>query len=193
MARISDMKITLEDLTIILLKLIGEDPTRTGLLDTPARVASAWKEWTSGYNTDVEQIFKTFEDGAKDVDEMVVVRDIPFYTHCEHHMAPFFGKATVAYIPDGRILGLSKFNRLVDTYARRLQVQERLTTQIAEAIMQYLVPVGCGVVITARHLCMESRGIRQQGHSTVTSALRGVFKDEPEVRQEFMHLAHAQR
>ncbi len=181
------------DLIADLLVHIGEDPQRPGLLDTPARVTNAWKEWSSGYTTDISAIFKTFKDGAENVDEMIVIRDIPFYTHCEHHLAPFFGKATIAYIPDGHILGLSKFNRLVDAYARRLQVQERLTTQIAEAIMKYLAPVGCGVVVTARHLCMESRGIKQQGHSTVTSALRGAFKEEPELRAEFMLLAHTPR
>ena len=185
--------VTLSVVIADLLEALGEDLNRPGLIDTPNRTAHAWLEWTSGYDVDIPSIFKTFEDGAENVAEMVVVRDIPFYSHCEHHMAPFFGRATIAYIPNGHILGLSKFNRLVDAFARRLQVQERLTTQIAESIMEYLEPVGCGVVITARHLCMESRGIKQQGHSTVTSALRGVFKDEPEVRAEFMQLAHAQR
>lgn len=172
-----------------LLKLIGEDANRPGLFDTPERVAKAWREWTSGYRQDPADLFTTFKDGAEKVDEMIVIKDIPFYTHCEHHLAPFFGKATVAYIPNGRIVGLSKINRLVDMYARRLQVQERLTTQIADAIMENLAPVGCAVLLSARHLCMESRGIKQQGHSTVTSALRGVFKEEPSTRSEFMRLA----
>jgi GTP cyclohydrolase I len=120
---------------------------------------------------------------------MVVVKDIPFYTHCEHHMTPFFGTATVAYIPDGKIVGLSKLARVVDAFARRLQVQERLTNQIADALQDNLKPKGVGVVVTARHLCMESRGIQQQGHETITSALRGVMRDLPEARAEFLNLA----
>lgn len=176
-----------------LLHAIGEDPGRPGLLATPGRVARAWEEWASGYNVNVANLLTTFEDGAENVDEMVVIRNIPFYSHCEHHLAPIFGTVTIAYIPDGRIVGLSKLNRLVDAYARRLQVQERMTTQIADAIMKHLKPLGCGIVVSGRHLCMESRGIKQQGHSTHTSALRGVFKEEPEVRSEFMLLAHAPR
>lgn len=177
-----------EDNILRTLQFIGEDTSREGLAETPARVAKAWEFWCKGYNEDPAEILKVFEDGAKGVDEMVLVRDIPFYTHCEHHMAPFFGRATVAYIPDGKIVGLSKINRLVDCFARRLQVQERLTTQIADAIMEHLKPKGVGVLVNARHLCMESRGVCQQGHSTVTSALRGVMVDGT-VRQEFLHLA----
>lgn len=161
---------------------------RDGLVDTPARVTKALKEWTSGYSVHIPSLFTVFEDGAENVDEMILVRDIPFYSLCEHHLAPFFGTATVAYIPNGRIVGLSKINRLVDAFARRLQVQERMTTQIADALVTNLKPTGCGVVVTARHLCMESRGVRQQGHSTTTSALRGAFKDEPTARQEFISL-----
>lgn len=170
------------------LQFVGENVEREGLAETPHRVAEAWQFWCKGYNENPADILKTFEDGAKGCDEMVMVRDIPFYTHCEHHMAPFFGKATVAYIPNGRIVGLSKINRLVDCFARRLQVQERLTTQVADAIMEHLAPKGVGVIIQARHLCMESRGVCQQGHSTTTSALRGVMSDGT-VRQEFLHLA----
>lgn len=177
-----------EDHFIRILQFIGEDPQREGLLETPTRVAKAWQHWAGGYGRDPADILKTFEDGAEGVDEMVVVKDIPFYTNCEHHMAPFFGTATVAYIPEGRIVGLSKINRLVDCFARRLQVQERLTTQIAEAIMEHLKPKGVGVVLKARHLCIESRGVCQQGSSTTTSALRGVFADGT-VRQEFLQLA----
>lgn len=172
-----------------LLQYIGEDPERGGLLETPARVAKAWDFWSSGYGVDIKSMLKTFEDGAEGCDEMVVVCNIPFYTHCEHHMAPFFGTATIAYIPDGKIVGLSKLNRVLDAFSRRLQVQERLTTQIADALMEHLEPLGCGVVIKARHLCMESRGVCQQGHHTVTSALRGVFKTETDVRSEFLALA----
>lgn len=177
-----------EDNILRTLQFIGEDSAREGLAETPARVAKAWQFWCKGYNEDPADILKTFEDGSEKVDEMVMVRDIPFYTHCEHHMAPFFGRATVAYIPDGRIVGLSKINRLVDCFARRLQVQERLTTQVADALMEHLKPKGVGVIMTARHMCMESRGVCQQGHSTVTSALRGVMSDGT-VRQEFLHLA----
>jgi len=179
----------IEDNIRRLLQFVGEDPSRGGLLETPHRVAKAWGHWTSGYKLDPKNILKVFEDGADGCDEMVIVRDIPFYTHCEHHMAPFFGRATVAYIPNGKIVGLSKISRVVDIFARRLQVQERLTNEIAEAIWTNLNPKGVGVIITARHLCMESRGICQQGHETVTSALRGVLKEVPEARAEFMMLA----
>lgn len=179
---------SLEDNVRRMLQFIGEDPSRGGLAETPERVAKAWAFWCSGYDKDPADLLKTFEDGAEGCDEMVVVRDIPFYTHCEHHMAPFFGTATIAYIPDGRIVGLSKLSRLLDLYARRLQVQERLTAQVADALMEHLKPKGVGVVVKARHLCMESRGVCQQGHHTRTSALRGVFKDEPAVRGEFLAL-----
>lgn len=168
--------------------VIGENPERGGLLETPARVAKAWKHWTSGYGKDPAELLKVFEDGAEGVNEMVVVRDIPIYSHCEHHLAPIFGTATIGYLPDGKIVGLSKLNRLADMYARRLQVQERMTNQIADALMQHLGPHGCGVVVNARHMCMESRGV-QQNSSTTTSALRGAFKDDPTVRAEFLSLA----
>lgn len=178
-----------EDNVRRLLQFIGENPARGGLLETPHRVAKAWGHWTSGYAKDPAKVLKVFEDGADGCDEMVIVKDIPFYTHCEHHLAPFFGTATVAYIPNGKIVGLSKLSRVVDLFARRLQVQERLTNQIADAIEENLQPKGVGVVIRARHLCMESRGICQQGHHTITSALRGVLKSKPEARAEFMALA----
>jgi GTP cyclohydrolase I len=172
----------------MLTHVIGENPLRGGLLETPARVAKAWKHWTSGYGKDPAELLKVFEDGAEGVNEMVVVRDIPIYSHCEHHLAPIFGTATIGYLPDGKIVGLSKLNRLADMFARRLQVQERMTNQIADALMQHLAPHGCGVVVNARHMCMESRGV-QQSSSTTTSALRGVFKDDPTVRAEFLSLA----
>ncbi len=162
---------------------------REGLEETPDRVAKAWRFWTSGYGVDPAEVLKTFADGAEGVDEMVVVKDIPFYSHCEHHLAPIFGTATIGYIPNGRVVGLSKLSRLLEVYARRLQVQERLTCQVADALMEHLNPVGAAVVIKARHLCMESRGVCQQGHHTVTSALRGAFKNQPEVRAEFLQLA----
>ena len=166
-----------------------EGDLRQGLQETPERVAKAWEEWTSGYGKDPAAILKVFEDGAEGCDEMVVVSDIPFYSKCEHHMADIFGTATVAYIPDGKIVGLSKLPRLVDIFARRLQVQERLTNQVAQALMEHLKPKGCGVVIRARHMCMESRGINKPGSYTTTSALHGVFRDNPEVRSEFLSLA----
>jgi GTP cyclohydrolase I len=174
------------DIVTRLFEYIGEDPTREGLKETPARFLKAWKEWSSGYGQNPTDVLKTFVDGSEGVDEMVVVKDLPFYSHCEHHLAPFFGTATIGYLPNKRIVGLSKFARLLQIYSRRLQVQERLTCQIADAINNTLNPLGCGVIVRARHLCMESRGICQQGHYTVTSALRGVFKEEDSARSEFL-------
>lgn len=172
-----------------LLLSVDPDPGRGGLNETPDRAAKAWEEWTSGYGKDPATILKVFEDGAEGCDEMVVVHNIPVYSHCEHHLAAIFGEATVAYIPDGKIVGLSKLPRLVDIFARRLQVQERLTNQVAQAIMEHLKPRGCGVVIKARHMCMESRGIKQAGGYTTTSSLHGVFREDPAVRSEFLNLA----
>jgi GTP cyclohydrolase I len=177
------------DHIVRLIQYIGDDPTRGGLLETPDRVAKAWQYWGGGYGQDPKDILKVFEDGAEGVDEMVMVKDIPFYTHCEHHMAPFFGTATIAYLPEKKIVGISKLSRVLDIFARRLQVQERLTCQVADALMEHLQPMGCGVLIKARHLCMESRGVKQQGHHTVTSALRGIFKKDRDVRAEFLALA----
>lgn len=178
-----------EDNITRLLQFVGEDPARGGLKETPARVVKAWQQWTAGYNQHASEVLKTFEDGAKKYNEMVVVENIPVYSHCEHHLAPIFGQATVAYIPCERIVGLSKINRLVDIFARRLQVQERMTTQIADALMEHLQPRGCGVLVRARHFCMESRGVKQNSLTT-TSALRGVFSDGT-VRAEFLSLARA--
>lgn len=166
-----------------------EPGQREGLDETPKRVVKAWKTWFGGYGQEPADILKVFEDGAEGVDEMVIEVDIPFYTHCEHHMAPFFGLASVAYIPDGKVLGLSKMNRLVDLFARRLQVQERLTNQIADAINDNLAPKGVGVLIRARHMCVESRGVQHRGCSTTTSALRGCIKTESDARMEFLTLA----
>ena len=171
-----------------LLANLGET-AREGLAETPERAAKAWAFWTKGYHQDPADVLKVFEDGAAGYDEMVVVKDIPFYSKCEHHLADIFGTATIAYIPDGRVVGLSKLNRVLDIYARRLQVQERLTVEVADALMLHLKPKGVGVVIKARHMCMESRGVCQQGHHTITSALRGVFKEQPETRAEFVALA----
>lgn len=179
---------TIEDNVVRILQFIGEDPLRGGLVETPKRVVKAWKEWTSGYGLSPADVLKTFEDGADNCDQMVTVRNIPFYSHCEHHMAPFFGTATVAYIPNGRIVGLSKINRLVDMFARRLQVQERMTNQIADAMDEVLQPQGVGVMIRGRHFCMESRGIRHANCDTVTTALRGAMLDKPQARSEFIEL-----
>lgn len=170
----------------LLTDVIGADANREGLRDTPARVVKAWAHWCSGYDMDPKEILKVFEDGATGYDEMVLVRDIPLYSKCEHHLADIFGTACVAYIPNGRIVGLSKLSRLVECFARRLQVQERLTVQIADALQEHLNPLGVGVLIRARHMCMESRGISQQGHHTVTTALRGAMRTDPRTRAEFL-------
>jgi GTP cyclohydrolase I len=172
-----------------MLTSLVEDHEREGLAETPARVAKAWAHWTSGYGVDIAKIMKAFEDGGEKYDQMVIVKDIPIYSKCEHHLADIFGTCSIAYIPNGRIVGLSKLARLADAFARRLQVQERLTNQIADALVEHLQPLGVGVLIKARHLCMESRGICQQGHHTVTTALRGAIKDEPQTRSEFLTLA----
>jgi GTP cyclohydrolase I len=172
------------------LALVGEDPGREGLLRTPERVAKSMQFLTRGYHVRVEDVVgdAIFREEHKN---MVMVRDIELYSLCEHHMLPFFGKAHVAYIPDGRIVGLSKLPRLVDVFARRLQVQERLTEQIADAIDDVLAPLGVGVVIEAYHLCMMMRGVEKQNSRTITSALRGVFRDDARTREEFLSLAHA--
>jgi GTP cyclohydrolase I len=174
------------------LALVGEDPGREGLLKTPERVAKAMQFLTRGYHVRVEDVVgdAIFREEHKN---MVMVRDIELYSLCEHHMLPFFGKAHVAYIPDGRIVGLSKLPRLVDVFARRLQVQERLTEQIADAIDDVLAPLGVGVVIEAYHLCMMMRGVEKQNSRTITSALRGVFRDDAKTRDEFLRLAYAAR
>lgn len=173
-----------------MLTYLDPDASRGGLVETPKRVAKAWAHWTKGYGQDPAEVMKSFEDGAENCDEMVIVRNIPFYSHCEHHLAPIIGHAHVAYIPNGKIVGLSKLNRVVDIFARRLQVQERLTNQIADAIADNLEALGVGVVIEARHMCMESRGVCQQGHTTVTSALRGAMREDAATRAEFMALVN---
>lgn len=177
---------SIETLVHELLSNLDPDHPREGLADTPKRVAKAWRHWCGGYDMNPAEILKVFEDGATGYDEMVLVRDIPLYSKCEHHLADIFGTACVAYIPDGKIVGLSKISRLVDCFARRLQVQERLTVQIADALVEHLQPLGVGVLIRARHMCMESRGIQQQGHHTVTTALRGAMRTDPRTRAEFL-------
>ena len=172
------------------LALLGEDPTREGLLRTPERVAKAMAFLTRGYSQRVEDVVGegVFEEPHEN---MVMVRDIELYSMCEHHMLPFFGKAHVAYIPGGKIVGLSKMARVVDVFARRLQVQERMTDQIADALGQQLQPRGVGVVIEAQHLCMMMRGVQKQDSSTITSAMRGAFLDDAATREEFLRLVHS--
>jgi GTP cyclohydrolase I len=178
-----------EDLVHRELELLGEDPSREGLIRTPSRVARSLKWMTQGYGSSAE---KVVGEGIfnEDHDNMIMVRDIELYSMCEHHMLPFFGKAHVAYIPNGKIVGLSKIPRIVDVYARRLQVQERLTEQIAEGLCRVLKPAGVGVVIEAYHLCMMMRGVQKQNSRTITSALRGQFRDCPMTRSEFLSMAH---
>jgi GTP cyclohydrolase I len=171
------------------LELLGEDPEREGLLKTPERVAKSLRWLTRGYDSDVHAVVGSAVF-AEAHEQMVMVRDIEMYSMCEHHMLPFFGKVHIAYIPDGRIVGLSKLPRIVDVLARRLQVQERLTEQIARAIDDVLRPRGVGVVIEAVHLCMMMRGVEKQNSKTITSALRGQFRECPMTRDEFLRLAH---
>ena len=171
------------------LELLGEDPAREGLVKTPSRVSSALEFLTQGYDMSVDDVIgdALFEESHEN---MVMVRDIELYSLCEHHMLPFYGKAHIAYIPNGRIVGLSKLPRVVDVFARRLQVQERLTEQVAQALSDFLEPRGVGVVIEAFHLCMMMRGVQKQNSRTITSSLRGVFRDDQATRDEFLRLAH---
>jgi GTP cyclohydrolase I len=186
----NDRTTEMEQLVRRELELIGEDPTREGLLSTPSRVAKAMDFLTHGYNSSAEEVVG---EGifAEEHDNMIMVRDIELYSLCEHHMLPFFGKAHVAYIPNGKIVGLSKIPRIVDVYARRLQVQERLTEQVAEGLCRVLNPKGVGVVIEASHLCMMMRGVEKQNSKTITSALRGAFREDSKTRDEFLRLAHS--
>ncbi|MCY4640242.1 MAG: GTP cyclohydrolase I FolE [Chloroflexi bacterium] len=173
-----------------LLQAVGEDPAREGLLDTPGRMARMYQELLEGLFIDAEEVLAvSFEESH---DEMVILREIPFYSMCEHHLLPFHGQAHVGYLPAGRIVGLSKLARAVEIFAKRPQVQERLTTQIAESIERVLGARGVGVVIEAEHLCMTARGIRKPGSHMVTSAMRGVFRSDPESRAEFLQLIRAQ-
>jgi GTP cyclohydrolase I len=178
---------TVADLFRRILLKIGEDPDREGLQKTPERFEAALRFMTSGYTQDLDKIM----NGAKfsvSYDEMVVVKDIEFYSLCEHHLLPFFGKCHVAYIPDKQVVGLSKIARLVNVFARRLQIQERLTSQIAEALDQKLKPHGVGVIIEARHMCMTMRGVEKQGSGAVTSAMLGAFRASKQTRDEFLSL-----
>lgn len=183
---------SMQEIYAELLKRIGEDPARDGLLSTPKRMEKSMAFLTQGYIQSVDEVL---HDALFDVDydEMVMVKDIEFYSMCEHHLLPFFGKVHIAYVPNGKVVGLSKIPRIVDVFARRLQVQERLTQQIAEAIEAAIHPEGVGVVIEAQHLCMMMRGVQKQTSLTVTSAMRGVFKTQLQTRNEFLSLVNSQR
>lgn len=170
-----------------LLKNIGEDSRREGLLETPRRVADAYQFLTSGYHKNIEEVMNDALFNEK-YDEMVLVKNIDFYSLCEHHMLPFYGKVHVAYIPDGKIIGLSKIPRIVEVFARRLQVQERMTQQIADTLEKYLQPRGVAVVSEAHHMCMMMRGVEKQNSSATASAVHGDFKDDPRTRAEFLNL-----
>jgi len=180
----------LEEAVRTLIRGVGEDPAREGLQRTPHRVAQSMRFLTSGYRQDVDRVLNNALYSVA-YDEMVIVKDIEIFSLCEHHLLPFFGRCHVAYIPTQKVIGLSKIPRLVDVFARRLQVQERLTTQIAETIMEKIKPLGVGVVIEAQHLCMIMRGVEKQNSVAVTSAMLGVFRDEIETREEFLSLVHS--
>jgi len=179
--------LTTQELYRALLSRLVDDPARDGLAETPERVEKAMSFLTQGYAMDVPTVLNDalFE---VDYDEMVMVRDVEFYSMCEHHLLPFFGKVHVAYVPRGKVIGLSKIPRLVEMFSRRLQVQERLTTQIADAIVEAIAPQGVGVIVEAQHLCMMMRGVEKQHSATVTSAMRGVFKTQTQTRNEFLSL-----
>jgi len=177
----------IEQLTKALLENIGENPDREGLIKTPTRVAKAWEFFSRGYNQNIDDIINgaIFNEDAKD---MVIVRDIEFFSLCEHHLLPFFGKAHVGYIPNGKVIGLSKIPRIIDMYSRRLQVQERLTHQIADAIKAVLEPKGVAMVMEGRHMCMQMRGVEKQNSFASTSAMSGQFKKSAETRSEFLSI-----
>jgi GTP cyclohydrolase I len=177
----------MQDLIRRLLAELGEDPTREGLLDTPKRVEKAYRFLTGGYDADIDQVLNNALFTV-DYSEMVIVKDVDFYSLCEHHLLPFFGKCHVAYIPTTKVIGLSKIPRLIDVFARRLQVQERLTNQIAQTISEKISPMGVAVVIEATHLCMSMRGVEKQNSFAVTSAMLGAFRSNARTRMEFLEL-----
>jgi len=177
----------MQDLIRRLLAELGEDPAREGLLNTPKRVEKAYRFLTSGYDADIDHVLNNALFTV-DYSEMVIVKDVDFYSLCEHHLLPFFGKCHVAYIPSTRVIGLSKIPRLIDVFARRLQVQERLTNQIAKTIQQKIAPLGVAVVMEATHLCMSMRGVQKQNSFAVTSAMLGAFRDNARTRMEFLEL-----
>lgn len=185
---------TVTELAKSMLRIMVPDADRAGLEETPKRFAQALAFWLSGYDAKPEDVLKLFEDGAEHCNEMIFQASIPLYSLCEHHLAPFFGVAHIGYIPNAsepKIVGLSKLARLVDIFARRLQVQERLTQEIAQALQEHLQPIGVGVVIRCRHLCMESRGIQKIGTTTYTSALRGGIKEDARARSEFLQFVNS--
>ena len=188
----TEVRIPFQQLVHEMLQQLGEDPKREGLRETPARVEASLKWLTRGYQMDVEDVIGDAIFTEKH-ENMICVRDIEIYSLCEHHLLPFFGRAHVAYLPNGKIVGLSKIPRVVEVFARRLQVQERLTDQIADALCRVLKPLGVGVVIEAYHLCMMMRGVEKQNSRTVTSALRGAFRDDGKTRDEFLRLVHGGR
>lgn len=170
----------------VLLEFIGENPEREGLLETPKRFLKAWRDyWASGYGKDAKSVMKVFSDGAENYKDMVVVKNIKIHSHCEHHLAPILGVAHIAYIPNGKILGLSKLERVAHIYARRLQVQERMTAQIADALDSELKPLGVAVFVEAEHLCMKTRGVCDENSTTTTAAMRGIFLLDEKARNEF--------
>jgi GTP cyclohydrolase IA len=182
--------VKLEKIVEEMLTQIGEDPRREGLVQTPKRVAKAWEFLTSGYDQDVNKVLNGAVFTEK-YDEMVIVKDIDFFSMCEHHLLPFYGKAHIAYIPTGKIVGLSKIPRLVEVFSRRLQVQERMTQQIADTLFKTLEPDGVAVVIEARHLCMMMRGVEKQNSVATTSAMLGSFRDDERTRNEFLKLINS--
>ena len=177
----------LEGITKQLLEFIGEDSSREGLVKTPSRVAKAWRFFSAGYNQDLDSIINNaiFNEEAKD---MVVVRDIEFFSLCEHHLLPFFGRAHVAYLPSGKVVGLSKIPRIIDMFSRRLQIQERLTRQIAETVMDILDPVGVAVIMEGQHMCMQMRGVEKQNSLATTSSMLGKFRESDRTRTEFLSI-----
>jgi len=177
-----------EDAVRTLLRWAGDDPTREGLLDTPKRVAKAYRELFSGYELDAHAAMGTFFEEVGGYDDIVLVRDIPFFSHCEHHMVPITGKAHIAYLPAGRVLGLSKIARVVDIFGRRLQTQETMTAQICAAITDTLKPRGVAVMIDAEHMCMSMRGVQKQGSTTLTTSFTGAFKTDPAEQVRFMSM-----
>ncbi len=171
-----------------LLLWAGENPDREGLIDTPKRVVKAYEEMFAGYNQSAEEILGTVFDEVSGYNDPVLIKDIPFYSHCEHHMVPIIGKAHIAYMPDGRVVGLSKIPRVVDVYAKRLQTQESITAEVADALYRYLKPRGVAVLIEAEHMCMAMRGVKKQGSTTVTATYRGFYKDNVEAQVNFLKM-----
>jgi GTP cyclohydrolase IA len=184
--RMIDYQGDIQGLLSIMLKYIGDQPYREGLKDTPARIVRSWKELYSGYRKDPVDVFTVFESDG--YDQMVILKDIEFFSTCEHHLLPFFGKAYIAYIPNNKIIGISKLARLLEIYSRRLQIQERIGKQVTDALDKYLEPKGSACILKAKHLCVSSRGVQKQHSEMVTSSVTGVFRDSSDVRNEFLEL-----